>query len=291
MNSMHREFLQLAQMPKADKDYSSYQVSEKFNGQRAMWDGGCTRGEPLNNVPWANTSKSGVSTGLWSRYGRPIYAPAWWLDEMPGYWCDGELWVNRKTSLQDLRSTTARLIPDDRWCGVLYMVFQRIQPEWFAETGLIKNPIWTKFIEYDAVMKWASRITGHLGSNKRCIKVQQYPYSSKDSFMENVLESGGEGIMLTDPSRLWSPHRTDRLIKIKPEKQATATIIEVIPGKGRHRGRMGALKMRWKGLTFNIGTGFTDEDRERTWSIGSTLLFTYRDVTNSGKPIEARYGR
>jgi hypothetical protein len=50
-------------------------VSEKYDGFRAWWDGGVSRGLPITAVPWANKNKKDrllrepVSTGLWSFYG------------------------------------------------------------------------------------------------------------------------------------------------------------------------------------------------------------------------------
>ena len=75
----NREFLQLCEYfdPKRDEVFGWY-VSEKFDGMRALWDGGITRGHVASDVPWGTESHR-LSTGLWSRYGKVISAPDWWL--------------------------------------------------------------------------------------------------------------------------------------------------------------------------------------------------------------------
>ena len=98
-----REFLQLAHTYDPVKhQVGGWYLSEKFNGMRAYWDGGYTRGKLTSQVPFANTTKdyrrvhSPHATGLWTRYGKAIFAPKWWLDSLPqGNALDGELYAGK----------------------------------------------------------------------------------------------------------------------------------------------------------------------------------------------------
>ncbi|HMA79100.1 MAG TPA: hypothetical protein VKP88_08340, partial [Candidatus Paceibacterota bacterium] len=101
--SLRREFLMLADTYKADKHEAIGMIgSEKLDGMRALWDGGVSRGDATENVPWASVTnpKTGekkakikpIATGLWSRYGSPINAPDWFLDQLPTVPLDGELY-------------------------------------------------------------------------------------------------------------------------------------------------------------------------------------------------------
>jgi hypothetical protein len=89
-----RELLQLADRYDPRKHYvAGWFVSEKLDGTRCFWDGGISRGLPTEQVPWASiidpktgqkkTKIKPVATGLWSRYGNPIMAPDWWLNQLP----------------------------------------------------------------------------------------------------------------------------------------------------------------------------------------------------------------
>ena len=104
-------------------------MSEKIDGQRAWWDGGISRGILARDVPYANTAKDARlvnkyynATGLWSRYGKVIHAPDWWLDDMPNFSLDGELWMGPGT-YQHLRSVVGKHEGTDAWINVKYHVF------------------------------------------------------------------------------------------------------------------------------------------------------------------------
>src|SRR4030042_5487979 len=125
-----REFLMLANKYKREK-IAGWWVSEKLDGTRAFWDGGVSRGVPTSQVPWANTvnPKTGESkkvktlaTGLWSRYGNPIIAPDWWLNQLPTCLLDGELFAGRGR-FQICRSIVAGDVPGPEWDQIRDCVF------------------------------------------------------------------------------------------------------------------------------------------------------------------------
>ena len=60
-----------------------------------------------------------ASSGLWSRYGNPIVAPDWWLDQLPNCPLDGELWAGRG-KFQLCRSICGGDEPDPRFDQIQY---------------------------------------------------------------------------------------------------------------------------------------------------------------------------
>ena len=79
---------------------------------------------------------------------------------------------------------------------------------------------------------------------------------------------------------------------MKPWDDAEAIIIGYLPGKGKHLGAMGALRVRTpEGREFSIGTGFTDEQRKTPPQVGATVTYRYRDLTNTGLPRFASFLR
>ena len=83
-------------------DLGRYWVSEKLDGVRARWDG----------------------ARLISRGGRPIQAPAWFLEGFPTTPLDGELWFGRD-SFDQLSAIVRRQAPNDaEWRRVRYMIFE-----------------------------------------------------------------------------------------------------------------------------------------------------------------------
>jgi DNA ligase-1 len=52
--------------------------------------------------------------------------------------------------------------------------------------------------------------------------------------------------------------------------------VEVLPGKGRNAGRMGALLLEMpSGQRFALGTGFSDALRESPPAVGATVTYRY----------------
>jgi hypothetical protein len=234
---MNREFLMLA------KDYdpnkvslsTMWGISEKLDGQRAYWDGGLTRGLSVYKVPFANQNRDARDhqcTGLWSRYGKPIFAPGWWLDRLPLRPLDGELYIPlSQGNRQDLSSIVKTLIPGPGWRDVEYWVFDtpgdsavfcegRINnpnfKAWF-DSGLLK---WVKerrttlgqpffnnhwFDEGLCLIKNALEENGNKWSKGGVILVHQEPWSpeSQESMMKEVQAKGGEGLMLRKLSSYW----------------------------------------------------------------------------------------
>ncbi len=122
---MKQEYLMLGHVYKPGKiSPAGWFVSEKLDGVRAFWDGGISRGMLASQVPYSNTVKDvnpQTATGLWSRTGKVIHAPDWWLDELPNFPLDGELFLGRG-KFQETYSTIAKYVGGD-WKGITYKIF------------------------------------------------------------------------------------------------------------------------------------------------------------------------
>lgn len=91
--------------------------------------------------------------------------------------------------------------------------------------------------------------------------------------------------MIRKPGSLYEACRSATLLKVKPFKDTEATVIGHKPGKGRHKGQMGALVLRMpSGVEFDLGTGYTDEERRNPPPIGATVTYRYTELTEDGKP-------
>ena len=57
------------------------------------------------------------------------------------------------------------------------------------------------------------------------------------------------------------------------------------PGKGRHKGRLGALLAELpNGVKFAVGTGLSDAERASPPPVGSMITFRYQELTDGGVP-------
>ena len=162
-----REFLQLAEHYDPRKhDVAGWFISEKLDGTRCFWDGGLTRGLPTERVPWASVidPRTGekkakikpVATGLWSRYGNPIMAPDWWLNQLPCCPLDGELWAGRG-NFRLCRSICAGDEPDFRFDKIVFAVYSTPPLDAIFSTGQIKNTNMVCNVDYAAIETWVLR--------------------------------------------------------------------------------------------------------------------------------------
>jgi DNA ligase 1 len=90
----------------------------------------------------------------------------------------------------------------------------------------------------------------------------------------------------------YSTGRSDVLLKLKPLLDTEAKVVEHVPGKGKYKNMMGALRVQMPdGRRFNIGTGFTDSVRKNPPPVGATITYTYSSLTKTGLPRFAAFLR
>jgi DNA ligase 1 len=116
-----------------------------------------------------------------------------------------------------------------------------------------------------------------------------------EEHLEYILRQGGEGVMLKQGQAEYANGRSKNLLKVKKFHDAEAIVMDHEPGKGRNKGRMGALQCKMKGSPggkmFKIGSGFTDAERENPPPVGSTVTYKYQELTKSGIPRFPTYLR
>ncbi|HEX4453040.1 MAG TPA: DNA ligase, partial [Kofleriaceae bacterium] len=96
---------------------------------------------------------------------------------------------------------------------------------------------------------------------------------------------GGEGLMLRQPGSKYAVGRSNTLLKVKTFHDTEARVIGHAPGAGKHKGRLGALIVQLPdGVQFNVGTGFSDAEREAPPAIGAVITFRYQELSNDGVP-------
>lgn len=86
---------------------------------------------------------------------------------------------------------------------------------------------------------------------------------------KQAIENGYEGIMIKDPGAIYECKRTHSWLKQKPFIEVSLEIIDFEEGTGRNQGRLGAIICEGeddgKTIQVNVGSGFTDSDRDLFW--------------------------
>jgi len=85
-----------------------------------------------------------------------------------------------------------------------------------------------------------------------------------------AVDGGYEGVMIKDVDAPYECKRSHSWLKAKPFIEVTLSITEVEEGTGRNQNKMGALVCEGvdddKSIKVNVGSGFTDEQRETFWA-------------------------
>ena len=85
-----------------------------------------------------------------------------------------------------------------------------------------------------------------------------------------AISGGYEGIMLKDPEAGYECKRSVAWLKLKPFIEVSLTVVTTEEGTGKNVGKMGALVCEGvddgKAIRVNVGSGFTDEQRDEFWS-------------------------
>ena len=114
-----------------------------------------------------------------------------------------------------------------------------------------------------------------------------YEHSEIWKWLDYAEQHDWEGVILN----LDTPYeckRTKNLIKVKKFYTYDLEVVGVEEGTGRNKGTLGALVVKYKNNTVNVGSGFTDEERSYYWNnqdkiIGRVIEVKYKEITTDKK--------
>jgi DNA ligase-1 len=93
---------------------------------------------------------------------------------------------------------------------------------------------------------------------------------------QEAVDGGYEGIMIKDPNAVYECKRSVAWLKLKPYIEVSLTVIAVEEGTGRNVGKLGALICEGiddgKNIRVNVGSGFSDLDRDSYWLAREQVL-------------------
>jgi len=289
-----RQYVQLAHPYEQKKHLiAGKYVSEKLDGERAIWDGGVSRGLYADEVPYSNTAKDKkrfYATGLWTRRGKVIHAPNWFLDKLPKAVLDGELFAGRSL-FQTLSSVVRNQSGTSDWSNIRYMIFDAPPLEtWLSDGEISDKPHFVKTLKgciewWKARERQVSQVIPRITFRERQIylkmmKLQEpcilhpqtlLPDGEKSAIekvnelLDSVLDLGGEGLILKSATNLWTGERTNDMLKFKPWHDMEAEVVGYTTGRetdagSRLLGKMGALICKIKAGEFKV-SGFKDVQR------------------------------
>lgn len=264
-----RYFLQRAHHATQDTlSRGRFMWSLKLDGMRAYWDGGLTRGRQFFSF-----NGTELATGLYTINGNIMHAPAWFLDDLPPFPMEGEMWAG-VGKFQKVMSICKKQYPHEGWRDIVFNVYDFPRPAAvFMRGDFAINNQKTRYItadEYDQVKKLVAEkgenyskiiifnpaVITQLGADfpahgKYWKILEQYAFDGDlEKFQREIfptlLDAGHEGVMFRRIGSVWTNTRTYAALKLKPFHDAEGTVIGFVAGKetdrgSRNLGRIGAL--------------------------------------------------
>ena len=188
-----------------------------------------------------------------------------WL-RVAGFVADGELTLKNKGDLSDneaFRVSTGILNSDNvNKTVICYTIFDMIPVKDFDAL----KPQVTYRYRRDILNQFAERISDTDGA----VKVLPVLYHGTDQFkieelLEQMVREDKEGLMINTDV----PYRRTRhkgILKVKRFYTMDLPIIRCEEGTGRLSGTLGVFVLKYKENEVKVGSGFTDEQRERFWN-------------------------
>lgn len=240
---------------------ADYWVSEKYDGVRGFWDG----------------------EKLLTRGGERIAAPVWFTAGWPAVPMDGELWVGRG-QFQQAVSTVRQQTPNDAaWRSIRFMVFD------LPRNGSVFT---------DRIPAIEAHVRALEQSWVQAVPQFKLPsHKALQALLTQTVRDGGEGLMLRRGASLYAGGRSDDLLKVKTHEDTEARVVGHLPGKGKYKGKVGALLVEMPALDgkpgqrFKLGAGLSDAERAAPPPIGSIVTYRYRGFNDSGLPRFATFVR
>jgi DNA ligase 1 len=107
--------------------------------------------------------------------------------------------------------------------------------------------------------------------------------SEIDKWLQYAVDNDWEGIMLNKDD-YYKCKRVTSLCKIKRFYTMDLKVVDALEGDGRLKGTLGALVVEFKENVVNVGSGYTDEQRNEIWNnceniIGKIVEVKYKEIT------------
>ena len=217
---------------------------------------------------------------------------------------DGEVFAGNWNDTMTIVNTKNPL--DDEFVRKLnYYVFDLIPYYDFInfnfDTGIVTEEIFDS--RYNTIMQYIGGVRNNKElSNNRNVKFIKSVIIDKDKLDINTLNSymdllvgkyNFEGAMIKFGDEYYYEGRKLAWLKLKPENELDAVIIDILEGDGRFANTCGALLCKSiinnKEITFKVGSGLTDELRDKIWQerdklIGKIVEINYQELTKDNIP-------
>lgn len=191
---------------------------------------------------------------------------------------DGELISTDFVILQTKIRTTTKYIEDP---NLMYIAFDHIND----------LPCRDRYnVAFQIVQNLKSPMVGISETVTRYVPFEPNDKRFYKKLINEAVRLGIEGYIIKDPNSLYEPNKRSKgWIKLTPHKEFDVEVVDKIIGEGKYSQVLGALTCQiiGTGKRFNLGSGFTDEQRSKIWNMETLppiVKVKYKDFYASGLP-------
>ncbi len=242
------------QKPKVYKnqDINGWYMSEKLDGIRAYWNG----------------------KNLYTKNGNIIHTPKDFTKNFPNFELDGELWTKRD-DFENIQSIVLDTKPSKKWKTITYNIFE------------VPNAKGDFLSRLKKAKKWFSSYP-----NQYVKIIKQIECKNKkhlDKFLEHIISLKGEGVIIKNPTKAYHTGRSKDILKVKKFLDMEGLVVGY---NYKENNKFKSLKIKLKnGVVFNLGGGFSTEEKKNPPKIGDIVTFKYYGFTKKAKPKFASFLR
>lgn len=271
---------------RADKITGDFYVTQKLDGIRCL-------------AFKENNDNNETKVSLFARSGKEIIGQAKIREDIAnnelipvGTILDGELLIkdNENTPVNKMFPATQRIVRSEKSTkedDIIFWVFDALPTEEF-KTGISKKTYAERreflekcFVSDENVLD-DTQSDSITESNVKALPVL---YSGRDKAKiteqaDKADAAGFEGVMINSAEGYYRNKRTDDLQKVKSFKTADLVCVEILEGRGRHTGTLGAVVVEYKDNLVQVGSGFDDAERDYYYANPESIV---------GNVIEVKY--
>jgi len=248
------------------KDGEWFSLSEKLNGVRGTF----FEGKMFSRQGKEITGLEHITTDIQCLF-----------DNADDWVLDGELVrknIDGVSDNENFRIGTGLLGQDDADKSCMQLVIFDFLPK-------------DEFTKGESVLTYTDRLDALLDLKKKIIELNltavtivEVLYTGNDAamidyYLDEMVNEDKEGLMLNRDSK-YACKRHNGILKVKRFYTVDLMITAVEEGSGRNIGRLGAFVVDYKGNTLNVGSGFSDMQREEFWAEREKM---------PGRVIEVKY--
>ena len=236
----------------SNQEISGWFMSEKLDGIRAFWDG----------------------KNLLTKNGNIIYAPKYLTKNFPDFSLDGELWTKRN-DFENIQNIVLDQKPSLQWSQITYNIFEVPSSKGDFGQRLERAKEWFKNNPNEKV---------NIIKQLKCKNSKHL-----ENYLEEIVLLKGEGVIIKNPYLSYINKRSSNSLKVKKFYDTEGKVININYNSDSNMKSL-VLKLE-NGIVFNLGNGFTKENRINYPKIGETVTFKYYGLTKYKKPKFASFLR